>query len=111
MRNQLEFLVRSRLEFASASYNRLTLSRQAADAAQANFDIVQDSYSQGLVNITTLIDAQNVAVQTELTAVNAIYQFVLDFLEAERSTGTYYMLMTQAERDAFFERLAVFLAQ
>ncbi len=110
VRNQLEFRIRATMETVAASFSRMELSREAADAGRKNFEIIQDSYSQGIVNITTLIDAQNASLQTELSAVNAIYTFVLDWLELERSIGFYYFTASQAEKDAFFDRLAVFMA-
>ena len=109
LKNQLELRVRGDLETAGASFFRFDRSREAAEAAKKNFAVIQDSYSQGLVNITTLIDAQNASVRTELNAVNARYQFILDFLILERAGGFYYMLATQGERDAFFERLNAFI--
>ena len=107
--NQLEFLVRANLATVGASYSSTVLSKAAADAARKNFGIVQDSYSLGQVNVTTLIDAQNTALQTELAAVNANYQFIIDFLTLERSIGRYYFLMESAEVDAYFQRLTTFL--
>lgn len=109
-RNLLELQIRSALETAGASFSRVELSKEAAEAAGKNFDIIQDSYSQGLVNITTLIDAQNSALQTELSAVNAIYTFIADFINVERATGSYYFLATDQERDGFFQRLVDYLA-
>ncbi len=109
LRLQLELRIRSALEVASASFFRIELSEIAADAARKNFEIMQDSYSQGLVNITSLIDAQNASLQATLNAENAIYQFIIDFLEVERSVGSYYFLAEPAERDAFFERLNTYL--
>lgn len=111
LENQMELRIRATMETVAASFSRMDLSRQAADAARKNFEIVQDSYSQGLVNITTLIDAQNASLQTELSAVNAIYTFILDWLELERSVGFYYFTASKEEQDAFFERLAAFMAQ
>lgn len=110
VRNQLELRIRSAMQVAAASYARLALSREAATAAHKNFEIVQDSYSQGLSNITNLIDAQNADLQTELSAVNAVYQFTSDFLEVERSIGSYYFLSSPTDRDAFVQRLTTFLA-
>ncbi|MEM8909824.1 MAG: TolC family protein, partial [Bacteroidota bacterium] len=109
LRNQLEFRIRASLETAAASFSRVDLSKTAADAAQKNFEIIQDSYSQGLVNVTALIDAQNAALQTELSAVNALYTFIIDFLVLERSMGFFYFMASPAEQDAFFERLVNFL--
>ena len=110
VQNQLEFRLRAAIETAGASFSRVQLSKEAADAGKANFKIVQDAYSQGLVQITALIDAQNAALQTEISAVNAIYQFVTDFLAVERAAGFYYFLATKTEQDAFFERLIAFIA-
>lgn len=109
--NQLELLIRANLETVGASYSATILSREAAAAAKKNFEIIQDSYSQGQVNVTTLIDAQITAIQTELTAVNAGYQFMVDFLTLERSTGGYYFLDTPEGKDSFFQRLTEFLIQ
>ncbi len=109
LRRQLDVRVRASLENASATFVEVELSRKAADAAKKNFDIVQDSYSQGIVNVTNLIDAQNVAIATALSAQNAIYQFVIDFLNVERSIGNYYFLSSEGERDAFFEKLIIYM--
>ncbi|MEO1625503.1 MAG: TolC family protein [Bacteroidota bacterium] len=103
-KNQLELRVRSSLQKASASYFRVLQFVEATKAADDNFKIVQDSYSQGLVSVTNLIDAQNAKVQTDLGAVNASYQYILDFLEMERAVGFYYLLATAGERNAFFDR-------
>lgn len=108
--NQLELLIRANLETVGASYSGTVLSQEASDAADKNFEIILDSYSQGLVNVTTLIDAQNAALQTELTAVNAVYQLIADFLSLERSVGNYYFLDEQGERDDFFQRLSTFIS-
>lgn len=108
---QLELRIRANMESAGASFVRVNLSREAADAAADNFQLIQDSYAQGLVNVTTLIDAQNAALQTQLAAESAIYQYVLDFLNVERAIGFYYFLNEQAKRDAFYERFLTYLGR
>jgi outer membrane protein TolC len=103
--NQLELRIRSNMENIYVAYSQVTLAREAADAAAKNFDIIQDSYNQGQVNITTLIDAQNNTLQTELNATNAIYSFILDFLNLERSIGFFYFLASEEERSNFYRGL------
>ena len=100
--NQLELLIRSNLENVGVSYSRMELSQIAADASQKNFLIIQDAYSEGQANVTTLIDAQNNTLQTQLGAINATYTFILDFLTLERSIGYYNFLASSQERNAFF---------
>lgn len=111
LRNLLELQLRSNLETAGASFGNLRLSREAALAARKNFEIAQNSYRQGLLNITSLIDAQNAALQSEINAINAVYQFVADFLAVERSVGRYHFLSTTEEQTAFFQRFAQFLTR
>lgn len=107
--NQVELRVRSNMEIVGASYARVELSREANEAAQKNFKLVQDSYSQGQVNITTLIDAQNAALQTRISAINAEYTFLNDFLNLERSIGFFYSLADEDAKEAFFNRMAAFI--
>ncbi len=111
VKNQLELRVRASLRNAAASYFKVERFEEAQKAATENFRIVQDAYSQGVASITSLIDAQNAKVQTEIGAVSASYQFILDFLEVERSIGFYYYLANPSEQDAFFDRLSMYFAK
>ncbi len=102
--NQLELAIRANMQQIYVSFSRMQLSQEASIAADQNFTIIQDAYNQGQVNITTLIDAQNNTLQAELGATNAVYTFILDFLELERSIGFFYFLASQEERSDFFQR-------
>ncbi len=108
LRNQLELQVRSNLETARASISNLILSTEAAKASRKNFEIAQNSYQQGLLNITSLIDAQNATLQSDLNVTTAKYQFMLDFMNIERAIGKYYFLLPASEQEAFFQRYIQF---
>jgi len=107
--NQLELRLRSRVQDLAASYFELRLSRDAADAAEDNYEIILDSYSQGLTNVTALIDAQNARVNTQVQSETAFYQYLIDFLALERAVGYYNFLRTPQQRQAFYDRLSNFL--
>ena len=107
-RNLLELQIRANLETAGASFSNLDLSQIAAEAARKNFEVAQDSYQQGLLNITALIDAQNAYFQAQINATNAVYQFVIDFMAVERSIGYYHFLAIDSERNDFFRRFIEF---
>ena len=111
LKQQLELRLRSGMETVGASFAQVQLSREAADAARKNFDIAQDNYQQGIINVITLIDAQNTFLQTELSAVTAVYQFMLDFLTLERSVGRYYFLSTTEEKLDFYYRYLQFFQE
>ena len=107
--NQLEQRVRSKMQLVGASYANIEQSNAAARASKRNFDVVQDSYSQGVVSIIQLIDAQNAYLESQFLAVNSTYQFVIDVLNVERSIGLFYTLSPPEQRDAHFGRLEEFM--
>ena len=109
LKNNLELQVRSNLEVAGASFSNLELSREAATAAGKNFEIAQNNYEQGLLNITSLIDAQNAALSANINATNAAYTFMSDFMAVERAIGYYHFLAVPQEQDAFFQRFIQFI--
>jgi outer membrane protein len=100
--------LRSALHQASASYPNIRLSRSAAEAARRNLDLVTDQYARGLVSIVDLLDAQNSSLRADQDAENAVYNFLIDWMDVERATGRFDFLMTQGEREGYFQRLEVF---
>jgi len=104
----IEQQVRSELENIRASYRNITLTREAEEAVVKNFEIVQDAYSKGAVTITQLLDAQNVAIAAQLNSANAVYIFLIDFLNMERASGSYYMLMTDEEKAEYINELTTY---
>lgn len=104
LRNQLELRLRGSLQTLVASYRNLELSREGAAAAVRNYQIVQDLYREGVVNVTSLVDAQNAAFQSEVNATNTGYQFVIDFLNLERATGSFQFLEDEATQTETLRR-------
>lgn len=110
LRNQLHLQVRSALETAAVSAREVELSSAAMEAARKNFEIVQAGYSEGKSSIAELIDAQNAKTSSEQGQAIARYQFVLDFLELERSTGRFHFLEEPLEKAGFISRLQEYMA-
>lgn len=104
----IEQQVRSELENIRASFTNINLTRDAEEAVVKNFELIQDSYSKGLVTITQLLDAQNAAISGQLNSANAVFIFLIDLLSMERATGNYYMLMAADQKQAFSEALTTY---
>lgn len=104
----VEQRVRAEMHSAGFTSAAVQLRRDAAEAANRNLELVTDAYRQGTVNIITLIDAQNQALQTELNAANAVYEFLLDFVQIERASGRFSFLASKADQEAFVRRLIEF---
>jgi outer membrane protein TolC len=87
----------------------LRSSRKSAGFAEKSLALVQDSYAQGKVSIVDLVDAQNSSLNSNLTALNSVYEFMTSLLETERSVGRFTLLTTPAEQEEYSKRLQIFL--
>ncbi|MCZ6726667.1 MAG: TolC family protein [Acidobacteria bacterium] len=108
---KLEQRIRTALEQARASLVGIGLSDRAAQAARGNFDLVNDAYVRGVASLLDLLDAQTAAVNAEEGAANALYDFLIDWLEAKRSASTLEPFVGAEERDAWVARLDVYLRE
>jgi len=108
---KIEQRVRSGLHVAGASRAAIQLSRDAAEAARKNLDLITDSYAQGILDILVLLDAQTASLNADLVAANSVHDFIIDLMEVERSTGGFYYFATEDERTDWFIRLRKFFEQ
>jgi outer membrane protein TolC len=97
--------VRASLEAAASSYAAIGLTRDAAEAAGRNYELVSDAYARGAASITTLLDAQTAALTSEESAANAVHDFLLSLMRVERAMGSFGTLQPAEQRAAFLNRL------
>ncbi|MBT3343191.1 MAG: TolC family protein [Gemmatimonadetes bacterium] len=103
--------IRAALHAAGASYAGISLSEDAAVASARNLELVEDAYGRGVLSILDLLDAQNAAIVAEQTAANAVYDFLLDQMEVERSIGKSYLYAPDEDREVWFQRATHYLEQ
>ncbi|MEO1262917.1 MAG: TolC family protein [Bacteroidota bacterium] len=89
--------------------SNIQLSEVSESAAEESLDLVQTAYSSGSVNIIQLIDAQNNYLNAQLARANAVYNFLINALELERSMGFYFLMNTEEENAAFRQRFIAYL--
>jgi outer membrane protein TolC len=104
---KIEQRIRTALEQARASFIGISLSDRAADAARGNLELVEDSYARGVASLLDLLDAQTNALNAEELAANALYDFLIDLLEAKRAASA--ILVDDAERRAAEAKLIDYL--
>lgn len=107
---RIEQRLRSALHFASASYAGIGLAEEGAVAARRNLTLVTDAYEQGAVSILELIDAQNTALIAEESAATAVYDYLLDLMDAHRAAGRLDAFLDPLD-DAFRERMRAFFRE
>lgn len=108
---RIEQRVRAALHTTRSAYTVIRLSRQAADAAESNFVVVRDAYSQGTVSILDLLDAQHAALVAELRAATAVYDFVYALMEVERATARFDFFLSPEDQASWFERVDRYFAE
>lgn len=108
---RVEQNVRAAMHNAQSSYGNIALSEAAADAARKNLELVSDSYRQGAVNIVDLLDAQNQSLQADLSANNAIHDFLIDIMNFQRATGQFDFLLSSQEQAQKAAALLEYLQQ
>jgi len=107
----IEARVRSALQKTKGSFPSIRLSQDAAKAAKENFAMVSDSYKSGTVSITSLIDAQNASLSADLSAVEALYSFMIDWIEIQRSVANFDLVLTDTGFDLWHQALEAYYRQ
>lgn len=109
-RERIAQRIRVTLHQIGASYPSIQLSKDAANAARKNLDLVTDAYSRGAVSIIDLLDAQNAALVAEESATNAVFDFLIDLMNLQRSLGGFDFFLDEQGLDSWLERLRHYIA-
>ena len=107
---RIERDVRSAVFQATTSRLSINLSRQAAEAARLNLELVTDNYTLGRALLIDLIDAQTNALNTELAAADAVYLYLLDLMQVERAVGRFTFFTEAEAQTAWLDELEAFAA-
>jgi outer membrane protein len=101
--------IRFHLHRIAASHPAIALSKDAATAARKNLDLITDAYTRGTLSILDLLDAQNAALVAEESATNAVYDFLIDVMNVERSIGRFDFFFGAKGVDDWLERLQTYI--
>ncbi len=111
-RDRTTQLVEQRLQASllemQASLLGIDLSRQAAEAARANLNLVTDTYRRGAATIVDLLDAQNATLVADQDAADTIYLFLIDLMRVQRSVSRFDFFETPETTDELFDRLETY---
>ena len=64
-----------------------------------------DGYSEGVVDIVTLLDAQRQSLNADLAAATAIYDFFSDMMAVQRATGNFDYFRSDEDRVRFLDSM------
>jgi len=108
---KIELRIRTSLDRVAATSTAIQLTREAADAAHQNYELVQDSYAKGVASAIDLLDAQNAALTADQAASVAVYDFLQALMRLQRAYANFDFFTTPSQREDYFKRLAQFFDQ
>ncbi len=108
-RQQIEQQTRSNIHASTASYISIELSAEAALAGNKNLELVTDAYAKGVVSIIDLLDAQNASLQADEAAANAVYDFLIDIMNMQRSVGLFEFTLPETDQEMLAEQLRQYI--
>jgi outer membrane protein TolC len=111
VRERVEQTIRATMHSVNASYVSIRLSREAADASRKNLELVTDQYAQGVVSIIELLDAQNSSLQADEAAENAINNFLVDVMAAQRASGQFDFSLSDDQQKLSAQQIRDYFAR
>jgi outer membrane protein TolC/ABC-type uncharacterized transport system substrate-binding protein len=97
----LEQRTRTSIRNLESSFPNIGLSKNAAENAKLNLDVVREKYANGIASITDLLEAQNASFISDQNSISAIYRFLGDLAQYQRSISFFEDTKTQEEKDEF----------
>ena len=110
VRDQIAQRASSQLHLAGASFAGIGLSRDAAEAAKKNYQLVATAYSEGAVRVVDLLDAQNTWVTNQQLAADSVCDFMIDWINVQRAVGRFHILMSPEDRADLVNRAKAYIA-
>jgi len=101
----VEQRTRTAMRRCESSFPRIKFGLESARLAGESLKLVQEQYSQGTVNVTDLLAAQNQRLAADQFSNTAIYEFMGDLVELQRSIAWFEIDHSPEERSAFVTRV------
>ena len=108
--DMVERRARTSLERVQATFPSVRLTQIASENARKNFEVVQEKYAQGAVEITRMLEAQNSGFAAQQSAVAAKYQFLIDMIEVQRAISWFELDQTEEAQVEFLRQAELYVA-
>lgn len=94
-----------------SSITNTYFTKISTDNAIKNYELIQANYKQGLIPITTMIDAQNAALNAKMNHTLAVYDFLQTHFNLEHKMGRFLIASSPKEKAAFQKRIDDYFQQ
>ncbi|MEM1294602.1 MAG: TolC family protein [Verrucomicrobiota bacterium] len=92
-----------------ATHPNIRLSRRALEAANKNYESVQEKYSRGSASILDLLDAQATLLQQRQSAAVAAYQYLQSIFQLQRALAWFEFEASPEEKQSLTESFSEYL--
>ncbi|MEM6394727.1 MAG: TolC family protein [Bacteroidota bacterium] len=101
--------VRNNVLTLTNQISNIRLSEISERTAKEALELTQVAYSSGAVNLIQLLDAQNNFLNAQLAKSAAVYNFLINAVDLERSIGYFFLLNTEEKNADFKNRFFDFI--
>lgn len=111
LETSLEQSIRASLAVVIGDFLNIGYAKEQAEAANMNYELVNDSYLVGESSLLDLLDAQNQKLAANISSRVALYTFFNDLLAVELAIGYFPFLQPKEEVDALINKLELRLIE
>ncbi|MFC2094623.1 TolC family protein [Bacteroidota bacterium] len=97
----IEQRTRTTIRNLESSFPNISLSKAASENAKLYLGVIREKYANGIASITNLLEAQNASFIANQNSISAIYRFLGDLVQYQRSISFFEDTKTQEEKDEF----------
>jgi len=105
LETSLEQSIRASLAVVIGDFQNIGFAKEQSDAADMNYELVNDAYMVGESSLLDLLDAQNQKLAANIASRVALYTFFNDLLAVELAIGYFPFLQPKEEVDALINKL------
>jgi outer membrane protein len=92
IKTSLEQSIRASIAVVISDFLNIGFAEAQADAAQKNYELVDDAYTAGESSLLDLLDAQNQLLGADISSRVALYTFFSDLLAVEQAIGYFHFM-------------------
>jgi outer membrane protein TolC len=105
----IETKIRAGVLDLAAKSATIDLSKESAEYASKNLELVQKSYDLGKISIVSLLNAKNAQIQAEMKYLDSVYEYLATVVNLQAEVGSFDILSTEEAQAQMYNEYTKYL--